>query len=298
MKPYTIKNRDGESISPMTSTKTVFDEKGVDLDTLLSQQRQDADNALKEYAKKTEVAQDLAGKQDKLSTTTDLHITDDSIIGLTDMAKKRLFIDMWNSACGSYGQYNADTGFFELNGLTDITYEEAIPIYLRKTGTSYDYRSLFFNSKIRTNLMQSDRGIPEVNFSDCFNASSVEVIRLPDNTGLGSVFGMLSNTNRLKKIIGRLRINQMTGSRDFGGTQSPLEEIWLMLLSKPLDISAYPKIKSECIKFLVENSNNGNTSVDVYVHQDIYEKLTDSSNSEWNEILQIATERNISFLTK
>lgn len=96
MKPYTIKNREGESISPMTSTKTVFDEKGVDLDTLLSQQKQDADNSLKEYAKKSEVTKAISGKQDKLSTTTDLHITDDSIIGLTDMAKKRLFIDMWN----------------------------------------------------------------------------------------------------------------------------------------------------------------------------------------------------------
>ena len=298
MKPYTIKNREGESISPMTSTKTVFYEKGVDLDTLLSQQRQDADNVLKDYAKKTEVAQDLAGKQDKLSTTTDLHITDDSIIGLTDMAKKRLFIDMWNSACGSYGQYNADTGFFELNGLIDITYDEAIPIYLRKMGPSYDYRFLFYNTKVRTNLMQSDTPLVGINFNDCFNASSVEVIRLPDKTGVGSVFGMLSNTNKLKKIIGRLRIDQMTGSRDFGGTQSPLEEIWLMWLSKPLDISAYPKIKSECIKFLVENSNNGNTSVDVYIHQDIYEKLTDSSNTEWNEILQIAIQRNISFLTK
>lgn len=177
MKPYTIKNRDGESISPMTSTKTVFDEKGVDLDTLLSQQRQDADNALKDYAKKTEVAQAISGKQDKLSTTTDLHITDDSIIGLTEMAKKRLFIDMWNSACGSYGQYNADTGFFELNGLIDITYDEAIPIYLRKMGPSYDYRFLFYNVKVRTNLMQSDTPLVGINFSDCFNNSSVEVIR-------------------------------------------------------------------------------------------------------------------------
>lgn len=37
MKPYTLTNREGESISPTTSTRTVFDENGVDLETRIAQ---------------------------------------------------------------------------------------------------------------------------------------------------------------------------------------------------------------------------------------------------------------------
>lgn len=43
--------------------------------------------------------------------------------------KEALFIDLWNNACGSYGRYNAETGYFELNGLTDIGYDEALKIF-------------------------------------------------------------------------------------------------------------------------------------------------------------------------
>ena len=58
-------------------------------------------------------------------------------------ANKALFIDMWNQACtqggNSYGRYNAKTGFFELNGLTDISYEEALLIYKRSPNAYAPY---------------------------------------------------------------------------------------------------------------------------------------------------------------
>lgn len=80
----TLKDREsGQTVYPITSTKAVFDERGVDLDTLLAQQKQQADDALKDYSKKTDVSQSLAGKQDKLSPTTDVYITNDNIIGLS-----------------------------------------------------------------------------------------------------------------------------------------------------------------------------------------------------------------------
>lgn len=37
MKPYTLTDREGEHISPLTSTRTVFDDEGVDLATRLAQ---------------------------------------------------------------------------------------------------------------------------------------------------------------------------------------------------------------------------------------------------------------------
>lgn len=59
----------------------------------------------------------------------------ENVISLNDAGKKALFIDMWNGACTydkrpcHFGRYNEQTGFFELNGITDITYTEALKIY-------------------------------------------------------------------------------------------------------------------------------------------------------------------------
>ena len=80
----TLKDREsGQIVYPITSTKAVFDENDVDLDTLLAQQKQQTNDTLKDYPKKTDVTQSLEGKQDKLSPTTDIYITDDNIIGLS-----------------------------------------------------------------------------------------------------------------------------------------------------------------------------------------------------------------------
>lgn len=49
-----------------------------------------------------------------------------------DRASKQYFIDLWNAAAGKYGCYNEATGFFELNGINDIPYAEAMEIYLHR----------------------------------------------------------------------------------------------------------------------------------------------------------------------
>ena len=46
-----------------------------------------------------------------------------------------LFRKMWNIACRSvseagYGRYNEDSGYYELNGILDMTYEEALSVYV------------------------------------------------------------------------------------------------------------------------------------------------------------------------
>lgn len=307
MKPYTLTNREGESISPMTSTKTVFDEKGVDLDTLLSQQKQDADNALKDYAKKTEVTQGLNAKQNRLSTTTDLHITDDNIIGLTEMAKMRLFIDQWNTACGSFGRYNPETGYFELNGLTDITYEEAILIY-SKWSNSNLIREQYWGAKIRTNFPQPLRDV--VNAESAFYGSSIEVVNLT-YTSTGWVrcslhSGIFRQCQHLRRIITPLE-NPGQSSLDFENCRS-LEEVRIKN-SQPKDLylSACSKLSFDSVDYIIRNGTSKGFTV--HVHKDVYAKLTgDTTNAaaavlteeelaQWQQLLVDAAEKQITFAT-
>lgn len=80
----------------------------------------------------------------------------------------QVFVDLWNEACRNFGdyvggvktvgRYNPDTGYFELNGLTDITYEQAVAIYSKTSGLYYLNGSSIKNTQlclaanIRTNL--------------------------------------------------------------------------------------------------------------------------------------------------
>lgn len=82
------------------------------------------------------------GAQGALRTSADLALSDD-VLSLTDMAKKRLFIDLWNQAAGDYGRYNESTGFFELYEIHDIGWDEALLIY--RISGQWDLYSFSYN---------------------------------------------------------------------------------------------------------------------------------------------------------
>lgn len=96
----------------------------------------DADKADLTEPIKEALEKDLAAKQDTLTPSADLHITDGNIIGLTDLAKMRLFCDMFNAAAGSDGYARITDGEFDCKvGDKALTYGEAqkkYAIWLRR----------------------------------------------------------------------------------------------------------------------------------------------------------------------
>ena len=313
MKPYTLTNREGESISPMTSTKTVFDEHGTDLDTLLIQQRQAADNALKDYAKKTEVTQDLSGKQEKLSTTTDLHITDDNILGLTKLAKMRLFIDLFNEAaskglsteCGRYDPENAPDPEhpFYLNGLW-LTYNEALKSY-SLWDNSAAMKGRYYLENIRTNIPMR-HFVGNIDMTQAFMFSSAEIICLTSDTD--PIAGTWNNTfarcPNLRKIIGFIN----SPSSNTFDRCIKLEDVHIYNpLGINIVIAQSPKLSLNSVHILVNNwTSKGYT---VTVHSDVYAKLTgDTTNAaaaalteeelaQWQQLIVDAAEKQIIFAT-
>ena len=308
MKPYTLKDREGESISPVTSTRTVFDERGVDLDMLLAQHRQGLENALKEYPKKTEVVEGLAGKQDALSTTKDLHITDDNIIGLTEAAKMRLFCDLFNAKAGDYGYARLTDGVFdcELNKLK-LTYEEAVRIYSLCAGwcgnIAYDSAksALSRDLKIRTALpiyyaagngymnlggfAHSNRSIEVINFVvESFNNLTQD---------LSYAFYMCS---KLKRIDGIIYIDSRANLSNAFGWCFALETVKIHHLASNLDLRDCRVISLESLRYMVDYSRVTN-AITITVYKDIYAKLTDETNAEWHAVLVAAAEKNITFAT-
>lgn len=265
----------------------------------------------------TETETSLSTKQNNLSVSDDFALSDSSELSLTDMAKKRLFIDLWKEACGKWGTYNAETGFFELNGLTDITYEEAIKIYRAGDIRIREIRGLYAGINIRTNLPSStgygnnigysSQGVTVANSTlggvkEILNLCS---IRGDENNNF--YFSSDSKTNAsglfsAKKIIGiiNLQVGRWLGNEWFiRNTVTESVKVKVYLKDNGTFTFRLTNVNAESVRFLIENANldNVTTSCAIQVEKTVYTKLTDENNTEWHQILLDAAEKNISFVS-
>lgn len=238
------------------------------------------------------------------------------------------FIDLWNNACIDprtkrvVGQYNESTGYFELNGLTDITYQQAMDIYrYTSNGVTMDNLNVmgYGFARFRTNLPPSS-GAYWVQISYLFSLNSIlEVVRLPQY--YTSEVKLEPNTRdaftgceKLREIINVMKA-PANGSNAYTwyGTFSrcfALETVWIKELYGNISFSQCPLISSDSISYLVENRTTAHTDViTVTVHADTFAKLTgDTTNpavaaltpaelAQWQQIFTAATAKNISFTT-
>lgn len=217
------------------------------------------------------------------------------------------FIKLWNAACASRfvtssyykpsGQYNESTGYFELNGITDIGIVEAIRIYSAyvsgRTTTGY-----------RTNIP-----VGMQNYQD-----AAAEIRMFTNTQVEKICGSFSavnaevlNTNTLKEI-NAIRIGY--GSNSINIQSTSLEIIYFSAqnayhYSCTIRIPNAANFRLDGIAQIVQWLSNST----VTVHRDVYAKLTgDTTNAaaaalskeelaQWQEMAVSAAEYNITFAT-
>ena len=295
----------GAPLYPMTSTKAVFSDAGEDLDALLAGQKQNFQNLLRDYAQKTDLTDGLAKKQDTLSTSEDLQITDGNLLSLTAMAKKRLFIDLWNSACGAHGKYNEATGYFELNGLTDITYKQALEIYTTYNGESranYDHlapQPMHARYHIRT-LLPINTWIDAISCERfAVYSPSLEVVRFytsrTDRVLITAKAGFVEMCPKLKAVLCWPKGVFLTHEYTFRGCPA-LETAQMNLRDFNISFEDSPRLSLASVAFMVDNAAN-TKPITITVHPDVYAKLTDETNEEWHKVLTDAADKNINFAT-
>ena len=219
-----------------------------------------------------------------------------------DEAKLALFIDQWNAACGIYGKYNADTGYFELNGLVDITYKEAVLIYANRRHLSLDNHGFYYSSTARTNLLPSTQNglfgytrSLEYSFYSCKN---MEVIRLAPNTltVYSSMVRTFHTCVKLRKILGAINVLQKPNLTEAFALCPLLEEVQIKGLTKDLSFSDSPLLSLDSLSYLVAQSA-ASKPITVTVHPEVYAKLADASNTEWHPLMAQATAKQITFAT-
>lgn len=243
------------------------------------------------------------------------------------------FIDLWNTACldmweKPVGCYNESTGFFEVNGLKDITYQQAMTIYQLTAKPSF-YFSNYANaplalslekSQIRTNLPQRIWQFTGQRYDRAFAyCANLEVAVISAYYGSGESSPMpcaFQDCKKLKRIINRnpglqdaaINISAQRVESDYNATFMgciSLEEVKITNLRLPLNFKDCGKLNYESFNFMISNAAASlSSAITVTVHSDIYAALqgeapaypvNGGSREQWTQLLQQAAERQILF---
>ena len=191
--------------------------------------------------------------------------------------------------------YNENTGFYEMNGLTDITEAEMIKIYNRSNYTTAMGGYFTFNCfKARTNFPISPQCsaifdfvyIAELNT----NLIAFEVVASLDEgkariSSLRYAFSGCTNLLSIKILNISTCTTATTVQNAFNGC-SALVTCLLYKTKIGISFAWSPLLSLASLQYLVTNRANGTTRITITVHPTVWSKLNDSENyPTWNALL-------------
>lgn len=202
--------------------------------------------------------------------------------------------------------YNQNTGFYELNGLTDITEEQMKTIYIQTHGAQrmHNRNNVFEGAQtIRTNLpFVSYFGIGlDGKFRCAFlNCAALETACVTSSIAYAAdVSFMFERCPKLKKIIGQLDIRNITSDANVARMFYQcglLEDVRISSLKVNISFADSPLISLESLQYLITNAAN-KSPITVTVHSDVYDKIQDETNAEWHALIETAAAKQITFAT-
>lgn len=226
------------------------------------------------------------------NTTGYDHNVSNLVYGLVPLSSIQMF--------GEVGAiFNETTGYFELNEITDISYDEMTAIYSNSIGGfpfSINRNSQFNNYQKRTALTRFYPGYStSINHMFVF-ASYLEVANMYGCNNLSSVTNTFQGCYRLRKIIGTL--SAQSWSDNVFQNCASLAYLRIEKLRSNLFLGQSSHLDLESIVYIVDKATN-TVAVTITLHADAYARcVADTTSYTYNEqtytgILAYASARNI-----
>lgn len=195
-------------------------------------------------------------------------------------------------------KYNEATGFYELNGLTDITEEEMRVIYTqwqKDVGTAaHNTGWLSLPPNMRTNLPSLYRADLISALSNSIGGVSVEVLCITEQSNDARVMYVAStqavaqnNMPQLRRVIGIWRYNDNNPSNfnfSYGqpfGKCPLLEDIRMSRINKSHTFAVSPNLSKESVLYMITNANPPSGaaagSIAITLHPTAYARLKDDA---------------------
>lgn len=258
--------------------------------------------------------------QTKLEDTTDIYIESETTntdgLYLKDAAKRAVFNDRWNARCvdmygNKCGGYNEATGYFELNGLTDITYAQAMEIM---SSASYWCRAPI-GSMPSMSLLDIRTAFPFGGYGNSLggvalnstfkNCEKLEVV-VVQNGNFTQLNGTFSGCKKLRKVVLNIAYSTSFDNAAFYQCYALEELSVLTQILSNINLST-------CSRLSVASASNitakGKSGITITVHADVFAKLTGDTTNEaaaaltddekaaWAAVFEAACAKNISFAT-
>lgn len=312
-----------EDVYPITTTSCVIEDTGENLSDILSTK---ADKLyIDAELEKTPISEEVI----------DLDTFENFDKVTKEQLSKDMFIKLWNNRCkygiyggGIHGKYNEETGYFELNGITNITFEEAIDIYnippARVCNNAYANQVAYSQlHRVRTVFPVLTNGLYLYMQNAFYDCEELEVVRFltyynynsnPDKLDSDSISSMPiynctdifggNYERKLRRILGR-----------YSDTRTQLDKLTASL--KNLEYFMVSSLKSSitflrenkvfeigCLQYMIEKAAN-TTPITITVHANIYSKLLGEGNysdengtkEEWVQLNEDAIAKQITFIT-
>lgn len=200
--------------------------------------------------------------------------------------------------------YNEQTGFYELNGLTDITEEQMRNIYVKTIPSISlnDKTACFTNLNIRTNIPfieQSGYKSEDMQaaFSGCTTLNVAFLARSNINFYGSRYSYAFRSCTSLKTIFGNITFpSGQVGVVDMFKACNSLVTVNIRNLNISISFSDSPLISLESLQYLITNAAN-TSPITVTVHADVYAKIQDETQTEWHALIASAQEKQITFAT-
>lgn len=202
--------------------------------------------------------------------------------------------------------YNEQTGFYELNGLTDITEEQMRNIYMSCCSNVRvaSLQERYSYSQMRTNIRFSDNygawigGFSVQNM--CYGCASLEVFAVSSDSNflyISNCSRMFLSCSKLKTIRGSIKFNStITNYTLMFGECALLETVKCNGIVASISFSDSPLLSLESLQYLITNAAN-TSAITVTVHADVYAKIQDETQADWHALVAAAQEKQITFAT-